>query len=325
MPCEERAKAIFAADMAIIPFSKWHGTGNDFILVDDRDAILPDDATAVAQRLCDRHFGVGSDGLILLRQPGMDGPDYHMEFLNPDGSRSFCGNGSRCAFAFRSALLDDRSPAKFTAIDGMHEANWSGGEVEVSMRDVQGMERLDANMDLLHTGSPHLVIWTEDPAAVDIVPKAHEHRYGARFANGGVNVNFVRWHDGRLEMRTYERGVEDETLSCGTGVTAVALAASRHGATSPVHLRTPGGELQVAFEAQPVDDPAAKHNGLPVAKLRARFRQRQVDEPREYLRVIGAARGDRDPPDPRDAAIFLIGSCVQVGGHFGEKFSRSTR
>ena len=246
MAYEERANAIFAADMAIIPFSKWQGTGNDFILVDDREAIMPTDASAVARKLCDRHFGIGSDGLILLRRMEAKGTDYHMEFLNPDGSRSFCGNGSRCAFAFRSMLLGDRATAKFSAIDGVHEAKWNGGEVEISMRDVRGIERLSGNMELLHTGSPHLVIWVEDPAAVDIVPEAHKHRYGVRFAKDGVNVNFVRWHNGRLEMRTYERGVEAETLSCGTGVTAAALSAMARGlGQDGCAVMTPGGELQV--------------------------------------------------------------------------------
>lgn len=233
--------------MAIITFSKWHGTGNDFILVDDRDGMMPVDATAIARKLCDRHFGIGSDGLILLRRPEVDGTDYHMEFLNPDGSRSFCGNGSRCAYAFRSKLLGDRAPAKFTAIDGVHEAKWVEGEVEISMCDVQGIERLDGNMDLLHTGSPHLVIRVDDPAAVDIIPAAHEHRYSARFAKEGVNVNFVRWTKGHVEMRTYERGVEAETLSCGTGVTAAALSAMTRGnGREGCAVMTSGGELHVS-------------------------------------------------------------------------------
>ena len=141
--------------MAILPFSKWQGTGNDFILVDDRAGTLAADPVALARRLCDRHFGVGSDGLILLQQPRETGTDFHMDFLNPDGSRSFCGNGSRCAFAFRSTLLGDRSAARFTAIDGMHTAQWTNGEVEVSMRDVQAIERLDEHVDFIHTGSPH--------------------------------------------------------------------------------------------------------------------------------------------------------------------------
>ena len=235
--------------MAIIPFSKWHGTGNDFILVDDRNGVMPVDAALIARELCDRHFGIGSDGLILLREAEEPGTDYHMEFLNPDGSRSFCGNGSRCAFAFRSLLLQDRSAARFTAIDGVHEARWVNDEVEITMRDVGEIEELGSGMDLVNTGSPHLVAWVEDPAAVDIVPEAHAHRYNTRFAKDGVNVNFVRWQSGRVEMRTYERGVEAETLSCGTGVTAAALSAIARGhADSGCKVITPGGKLQVNAE-----------------------------------------------------------------------------
>ena len=232
--------------MAVLDFSKWHGAGNDFILVDDRDGVLAQDASALARQLCDRHFGIGSDGLILLRSAKQEGTHYHMEFLNPDGSRSFCGNGSRCAFAFRSKLLGERKKATFTAFDGIHVARWAEDDVEISMRDVSGLERLDESMDLLDTGSPHLVRWMDDPAAVDIVPEAHRYRYGKRFTKDGVNVNFVRWHEGRLEMRTYERGVEAETLSCGTGVTAAALSAMARGhGLGSCAVRTAGGVLHV--------------------------------------------------------------------------------
>ena len=234
-----------------LPFSKWHGTGNDFILVDDRQGQLPADASALARKLCHRHFGIGSDGLILLQKPMAAGTDYHMEFMNPDGSRSFCGNGSRCAFAFRSKLTGDRSPARFSASDGIHAACWADGAVEVSMRDVEAIERIGADMDLHGTGSPHLVIWVEDPAAVDVVAEARKHRYGARFAREGVNVNFVRWYNGRVEMRTYERGVEAETLSCGTGVTAAALSAMARGhVNGACAVQTPGGTLLVRAAAK---------------------------------------------------------------------------
>lgn len=232
--------------MAILPFSKWHGAGNDFILVDDRGRTLPADAAPLARRLCHRHFGVGGDGLILLRPAELEGTDYHMEFLNPDGSRSFCGNGSRCAFAFRSKLPGHRAPARFTAFDGEHAARWVDGEVEVSMRDVPGIERVEDHVDLINTGSPHLVVHVDDPAAVDILPEARKYRYGARFAREGVNVNFVRWHGGQVDMRTYERGVEAETLSCGTGVTAAALSAMARGlCRGACTVQAPGGRLQV--------------------------------------------------------------------------------
>ncbi|MGB3524352.1 MAG: diaminopimelate epimerase [Flavobacteriales bacterium] len=237
--------------MAIIPFSKWHGTGNDFILMDDRQSVMPVEAAPLARQLCHRHFGIGSDGLILLRETKEPGTDYHMEFLNPDGSKSFCGNGSRCAFAFRSVLVKDRSPARFTAIDGVHEARWVNDEVEITMRDVGAIEELGPAMDLVNTGSPHLVVWVEDPADLDIIPEAHAHRYSTRFAKEGVNVNFVRWQNGQVEMRTYERGVEAETLSCGTGVTAAALSAMARGkGRAACKVITPGGELHVNAERE---------------------------------------------------------------------------
>lgn len=232
--------------MTDIHFEKWQGTGNDFILIDDREARMHGSLEELARALCDRHFGVGSDGLILLRPAAAPGTHYHMEFLNPDGSRSFCGNGSRCAFAFHSALTGSRRAATFTAIDGQHHAEWVQGEVRISMRDVAGVERVEERADLLDTGSPHLVVWVDDPRAIDILPKAHPYRYGDRFREQGVNVNFVRWHRGRLEMRTYERGVEAETLSCGTGVTAAALSALARGLwATRCTVLTKGGTLQV--------------------------------------------------------------------------------
>ncbi len=269
MACEQRATPIFAADMAIIPFSKWHGTGNDFIVIDDREVLFPVDDLHLVRQLCDRHFGIGSDGLILLRKPTTAGSAYHMEFFNPDGSRSFCGNGSRCAYAFWCELMNDKSEVRFTAIDGEHSARWTDGEVEISMRDVQGLEKMDTVADLLNTGSPHLVLWVDDPASIDIIPAAHAHRYGARFEVEGVNVNFVRWHDGRVEMRTYERGVEAETLSCGTGVTAAAISSMARGkGEGKVEVRTEGGTLNVT----------ARKEGMTFTDIRLRGPVRKVFE-----------------------------------------------
>ncbi len=229
-----------------IRFSKWHGTGNDFILIDDRSGSFPSGEIALVRRMCDRHFGIGSDGLILVQAPRTIGSDFHMEFFNPDGSKSFCGNGSRCAFAFWRTLVG-KDRASFSAIDGDHQAAMEPEGVRVSLAPPRSVERIDAATDFIHTGSPHLLIWVDHPDAVDIVPEARVHRYGARFGKEGVNVNFLRWKDGRVEMRTYERGVEAETLSCGTGVTAAALDALHrglaHGNAVPVHTR--GGELRV--------------------------------------------------------------------------------
>lgn len=232
--------------MAWAHFSKWQGTGNDFILIDDRARTFPAADLALVRHLCDRHFGIGSDGLILLRPPNAEGMAYHMEFYNPDGSRSFCGNGSRCAFGFHSALTGHQGPLRFTAVDGPHTARWNDGSVSIGMRDVHGVERIAADVDHIHTGSPHLLCWVDDPEAIDIVPAARVHRYGQRFGKEGINVNFLRWKDGRVEMRTYERGVEAETLSCGTGVTAAALSAMARGfADGACDVRTRGGDLRV--------------------------------------------------------------------------------
>lgn len=248
----------------ISAFSKWEGTGNDFILMDDRKCWFPEERAAkIARRLCHRHLGIGADGLILLRQPLKDGDAYHMEFLNPDGSRSFCGNGSRCAFAFWSKLTGSTAPVAFSAVDGDHQAEWmpDGLRVAVRMRDEFSMEHMAAGMDLLHTGSPHLLLKVEDPETVDILPAARAHRHGERFKDAGVNVNFWSLKPDGVHMRTYERGVEDETMSCGTGVTAAALNVFAHrmhpGPELPVHTR--GGILSVAVERI---DPDGRARGI---------------------------------------------------------------
>ncbi|MBL7952657.1 MAG: diaminopimelate epimerase [Flavobacteriales bacterium] len=228
-------------------FAKWHGTGNDFIVIDDGAATFPvsDD---LVQRLCDRHFGIGSDGLILIQAPREPGTDFHMEFFNPDASKSFCGNGSRCAFAFWSGLNHAARTARFTAIDGEHTGTWRDGEVAVSLRDVTLMKRgsQGTDVDFIHNGSPHELVWVDDPAAVEIMEEGPKRRYAPAHAPGGTNVNFLRVQDGVVDMRTYERGVEAETLSCGTGVVAAALSALGRGLVqAPVAVRAPGGRLVV--------------------------------------------------------------------------------
>lgn len=247
-------KAIFAAmSKPVHAFSKWEGTGNDFILVDDREGRFPAHDIPYVQQLCDRHFGIGSDGMILLQGAGSDGLDFHMEFFNPDGSKSFCGNGSRCAFAFWSKLTGGRN-ARFTAVDGVHTAEWRDGEVAVSLAYVPyvGHDPAEPMVDFIFNGSPHELVWVDDPAAVDVRTEGAKRRWAPLRGTGGTNVNFVRWHEGRMDMRTYERGVEDETLSCGTGVVAAAISAlHRHHMPTPVHVRTRGGDLRV--EAELVD------------------------------------------------------------------------
>jgi diaminopimelate epimerase len=232
-----------------IAFSKWQGTGNDFVVIDDRLERFPTGDLDLVRRLCDRHFGIGSDGLILLRPSQEQGVAFHMEFFNPDGSQSFCGNGSRCAFAAWVGLAGATGTFAFTAIDGLHRGamDEQGRGVRVEMRPAVQHERLGPGMDLLDTGSPHLLLWVDDPEKVDLIPEARSHRYGPSFREDGVNVNFLAWRDGCVHMRTYERGVEGETLSCGTGVTAAALSALQrgHAKDGTVEVHTRGGTLWV--------------------------------------------------------------------------------
>jgi len=227
-------------------FFKYQGTGNDFIIFDDRDASFPVKDSLIIH-LCDRKFGVGSDGLILIQDSTEH--DFHMEFYNPDASQSFCGNGSRCAvaFAYRLGIID--SECTFTAIDGVHKAILIDTElIEVSMQDVNSISKIDQDL-LLDTGSPHYIRFTEHLDKEDIIETGRTIRYSDRFKEDGINVNLVQvLNDQSLECATYERGVENETLSCGTGVTAMALGANAaYGIGSPIKVLTKGGELEVRF------------------------------------------------------------------------------
>jgi diaminopimelate epimerase len=237
-------------------FYKYQGTGNDFVMIDDRDHRFPADDYALVARLCDRRRGIGADGLILLRT--LPGYDFEMVYYNADGRPgSMCGNGGRCTVAFARQLGVIQDKAHFLAADGPHEATVDAdGTVRLRMMDVAGQQDTPEGI-FFNTGSPHIVRFLPASALAghDVYAEGRAVRYGAFFEpKGGTNVNFVEepqqagqpW-----QVRTYERGVENETHSCGTGVTAVALAAARRGAASPVPLRTIGGELSVSFTAHP--------------------------------------------------------------------------
>jgi diaminopimelate epimerase len=228
-------------------FFKYQGTGNDFIILDDRDARFPVDEQLIVQ-LCDRKFGIGSDGLILIQRS--DICDFHMAFYNPDASQSFCGNGSRCAVAFAYRIGITNITTHFSAIDGMHNATIEAiDQVEVSMKDVTEISKLNDDF-VLETGSPHFVRFVSSLIDENIKQIGREIRYSSSFIENGINVNIVEIaNDNTLECATYERGVEDETLSCGTGVTAMALAANYYkNLPSPITVLTKGGELEVRFE-----------------------------------------------------------------------------
>jgi diaminopimelate epimerase len=236
-----------------LDFRKYQGAGNDFVLVDARnDLAFPTHDTAFVARLCDRHFGIGADGLILLR----DHPDYDfaMVYYNSDGRPStMCGNGGRCIIAFARDIGLQRDSYRFLAADGPHAAHWlPDGEVALQMGDVTAVEAGEGYY-YLDTGSPHYVRFVADLDAIDVVTAARKIRYNDRFRAEGTNVNFVHSTDNGLQIATYERGVEAETLACGTGVTAAALAeALRHDVlgSQDITVHAKGGTLRVRFVRQ---------------------------------------------------------------------------
>jgi diaminopimelate epimerase len=234
----------------IFSFSKYHGTGNDFILVDDRTKTFPADNAELIEHLCDRRFGIGADGLMLLRKhPSYD---FEMVYFNSDGKYgSMCGNGGRCIARFATdigAITKDH--VHFIASDGPHEAIIGKNTVKLKMSDVEDIEAGEGFF-YLNTGSPHYVKIEMNVPELDVYTKGRKIRYSDRFAKEGTNVNFVEANPEGIFVRTYERGVEDETFSCGTGVTASALVASMigvAGAGKSCKVKTRGGNLLVHFE-----------------------------------------------------------------------------
>ena len=209
----------------MLAFYKYEGAGNDFILIDARAALpFPLNDQVTIQGLCDRHFGIGADGLMLLREHAKY--DFEMIYYNADGApSSMCGNGGRCITAFAKWLGLIRESCTFIAVDGPHDASiTAGGDVILAMSDVDQVQ-VSKDTYVLNTGSPHYVLFRENIEGVKLIPESHSIRYGERFRDDGINVNFVELlPDRQLKIRTYERGVEDETLACGTGVTAAAIS-----------------------------------------------------------------------------------------------------
>ena len=234
-----------------IPFVKYHGAGNDFILLDQRERhFLSRRDEAVVAAMCRRHFGIGADGLILLENDPEG--DFAMVYFNADGREgSMCGNGGRCLVAFAHALGVVQERCRFRAVDGWHEARVRpDGWIELRMNDVGEVER-QADHFFLDTGSPHYVRFVGDLAALDVGAEGRSVRYNDRFRTEGTNVNFVQTLERGIAVRTYERGVEAETLSCGTGVTACAIAAYLSDPSEKeeviVPIRAEGGRLEVRF------------------------------------------------------------------------------
>ncbi|MBY0426675.1 MAG: diaminopimelate epimerase [Cytophagales bacterium] len=234
--------------MGLLSFYKYQGTGNDFVMIDNRSGHFDPTNIALVQKLCNRKFGIGADGLILIQNS--QGYDFEMVYFNSDGSQSLCGNGSRCAVNFAKKLGIIQSQTRFLAIDGPHDAivEEELGIVHLKMGDVKEIEKGEGDF-YINTGSPHWVQPVNGLQGYDVFAKGREIRYNDRFKEKGTNVNFIEPLENQvLFVRTYERGVEDETLSCGTGVTACALAASSMGFSSPVKIKALGGDLKVSFD-----------------------------------------------------------------------------
>lgn len=229
----------------ILSFTKYHGTGNDFIMIDSTKDNLFRLSNEQISALCDRRFGVGADGVILIYKE--EGLDFKMQYHNADGSQSFCGNGARCAVHFAHSLNLFKGKAQFLAIDGIHEATLEEGLISLKMNKVEEIIKQEGHF-ILDTGSPHYVQFTQQLENKDIVEFGKSIRYSPIYKEKGINVNLVQvLGNNQLEMLTYERGVEDETYSCGTGATAVALAYAESSNQNEieVNIKVKGGRLTV--------------------------------------------------------------------------------
>ena len=230
-----------------IRFQKYQATGNDFIVLDNRTSEYSKlDKTQIVQ-LCHRKFGIGADGLVLISES--ESVNFMMTYYNADGGiGSFCGNGSRAAVRFASTLGLISKSGGFEAYDGIHDTEIANDRIKIKMADVQnGSNVLDGTF--IDTGSPHYVEICNNLDQFDVVTKGRSVRHNKVFAPYGTNVNFVeRLGEDNIHVRTFERGVEDETLSCGTGVTASALVTAQNDGMHTVQVMTPGGNLLVSFE-----------------------------------------------------------------------------
>ncbi len=232
--------------MTTLDFYKYQGTGNDFVMIDNRDLAFPKN-TEIIKKLCDRRFGIGGDGLILLENG--KNVDFTMVYYNSDGNEStMCGNGGRCIVAFAHFLNIFEDKCKFLAIDGLHEAEMNFGTVKLKMIDVENIKNIENDFEL-NTGSPHFVKYVEDIENYNVYQNGYNIRNSEMYVKEGINVNFVEKIDeNKIFVRTYERGVEDETYSCGTGVTACAISFMLKNKTQKVDVKVLGGSLKVFAE-----------------------------------------------------------------------------
>jgi diaminopimelate epimerase len=232
-----------------IHFTKYQGAGNDFIILDNRSGFFNKEDHALVARLCDRRFGIGADGLMLLENKAAY--DFEMVYYNADGNiSSMCGNGGRCIVDYAKRIGVTADDVFFYAADGPHEALIRNHTIKLKMRDVEEIQ-VEKDHYFLNTGSPHYVKIVSGLALYDVFNEGSRIRHLAAFGKEGTNVNFIEREPGYLFVRTFERGVEDETLACGTGVTASALVAALNNMTGKpdsCDVKTQGGKLKVYFK-----------------------------------------------------------------------------
>ena len=232
----------------LFPFAKYHGTGNDFVLIDNRARKFPINNHQAIAHICHRNFGIGADGFILIENA--EDADFYMRFFNSDGYEgSLCGNGSRCAVHYAKTLGLVSEDVRFGAADGIHQASFEGEEVALSLHPISKWKAYKEHI-FINTGSPHHVLFVDDVVREDVAQIGAAIAHGAPYYSDGTNVNFVQQLDAHsIHVRTYERGVEAETLSCGTGVTAAAIAMhiSKRTQATKLAIITTGGHLSVSF------------------------------------------------------------------------------
>ena len=232
-----------------IKFFKYQGTGNDFILVEDWDKSKENILRDQIKELCLRKFGIGADGFIFIQ--ACQAYDFYMKYYNSDGRvSSMCGNGGRCVISLTNELGITKKEVSFLAADGPHTGFINHEVVHLKMRDVNNYKNIGKDY-FIDTGSPHYIRFIKDIASIDVYMEGKKIRYSERFREKGVNVNFVEIHTDKINIATYERGVEGETLSCGTGVTAAALASKLEFPlqfTDSVKVMAKGGKLEVKFD-----------------------------------------------------------------------------
>ena len=230
-----------------LDFYKYQGSGNDFIILDNRSGLLNLSIEQI-NHLCNRRFGIGADGLMLLNQ--LAGYDFEMKYYNADGKESsMCGNGGRCITKFAYDLGIHKETYHFLAVDGEHKAFFGNhGWIHLQMQNVNSIKESHGDF-ILNTGSPHYIHGSSDVLSVDVYKEGRAIRYSKEFEQEGINVNFVENVHDRIIVRTYERGVENETFSCGTGVTAAALVfAHNENGFNRIEVQTKGGHLAVEFD-----------------------------------------------------------------------------